>query len=578
MKILIIEDEKELAGTIKKFLEPEGYLCETASSYFEAEDSLSVFNYDIIILDLTLPGGDGLDLIKLIKNRNRQAGLLIVSAKNSLDDKIRGLDMGADDYITKPFHLAELNSRIKSLARRRHFDGANELIFNEIRINIDSNEVFINGTIIDLTKKEYEILVYFIVNRNRVITRESIAEHVWGDNISFADNYNFILSFIFKDQLNEKLIADIESVKLTIERNGNLPDYYPFIESREVPGLKARSYETKDTLIFDMTEKENIPFRQISLVTTINGKEFFIAARDTLLEKSDLLATIAIVITSVFILLLLSLYFINRKLSLNIWEPFYKTLDELKEFSHDKPDFRLSSGSPLEEFTDLNNSLEKLTQKVITDYQSLKRFTEDASHEIQTPLSVIQSKLETMMQYPDLKKEQADLINSAYSYTLRISKLTHTLLLLTKIANDQFPERRAVNLSTLLDEKIALYDDNIIGKSLIIKKEIEPECIHETNFFLAESLILNLIGNAVKHSTSGGTVNIKLDKSNFEISNPGEPLSVPASKLFDRFFKTDKYSDSNGLGLAIVKEICRLNKWEIKYEYEDGLHKVIVKF
>jgi DNA-binding response OmpR family regulator len=196
MKILIIEDEKELVRTIKKFLEAEGFLCETACSWFEAEDSLSVYNYDIIILDLTLPGGNGLDLIRLIKARNRQAGLLIVSAKNSLDDKIKGLDMGADDYITKPFHLAELNSRIKSLARRQHFDGANELIFNEIKINTDSGEVFVNGTIVDLTRKEYQILLYFIINRNKVITRESIAEHVWGDNISYADNYDFIYSHI----------------------------------------------------------------------------------------------------------------------------------------------------------------------------------------------------------------------------------------------------------------------------------------------------------------------------------------------------------------------------------------------
>jgi DNA-binding response OmpR family regulator len=196
MKILIIEDEKELVRTIKSFLESEGFMCETACSYFEAEDSLSAWNYDIIILDLTLPGGDGLGLIKLIKERNRQAGLLIVSARNSLDDKIKGLDMGADDYITKPFHLAELNSRIKSLARRQHFDGANELNFNEIKINIDSGEVFINETVIDLTRKEYQILLYFIINRNRVITRESIAEHVWGDNISYADNYDFIYSHI----------------------------------------------------------------------------------------------------------------------------------------------------------------------------------------------------------------------------------------------------------------------------------------------------------------------------------------------------------------------------------------------
>jgi DNA-binding response OmpR family regulator len=196
MKILIIEDEKELIATITNFLEIEGFLCESASSYFEAEDALSSYTYDIIILDLTLPGGDGLDLIKNIKVNNQNAGLLIVSAKNSLDDKIKGLDMGADDYITKPFHLGELNSRIKSLIRRRHYDGTNELIFNEIKINVDSNEVSVNGKIINLTRKEYEILVYLLINRNRVITRESIAEHVWGDNMSFAENFDFIYSHI----------------------------------------------------------------------------------------------------------------------------------------------------------------------------------------------------------------------------------------------------------------------------------------------------------------------------------------------------------------------------------------------
>jgi len=196
MKILIIEDEKELLATIKNYLESEGFLCETSTTFFEAEDSLSIFNYDIIVLDLTLPGGNGLDLIKLIKERNRQAGLLIVSARNSLDDKIRGLDMGADDYISKPFHLAELNSRIKSLVRRRHFEGTNELICNDIIINVESSEVSVNGENIELTRKEYELLLYFMVNRNKLITHQSIAEHVWGDNISNDDNFDFIYSHI----------------------------------------------------------------------------------------------------------------------------------------------------------------------------------------------------------------------------------------------------------------------------------------------------------------------------------------------------------------------------------------------
>lgn len=390
--------------------------------------------------------------------------------------------------------------------------------------------------------------------------------------------FYFVISFFFRDQLNEKLRHDIKHITRSIKINATVPNYYPFIEIREVSGLTEQSFRIIDTILFDKFEKREISYRQISFISNINGKEYFIAARDTLLEEDDLLEVIAIVTGSVFILLLVSLYFFNRKLSLKIWQPFYRTLDELKEFSYDKQGFKLSSDSQLYEFTELNKTLEKLTQKVISDYQSLKRFTEDASHEIQTPLAVIQSKLETLLQYPGLKREQAELINSAYVYTLRISKLTQTLLLLTKIANDQFPGRRAINLSELLEEKIRMFEDQISGKSLTLNKEIKTECFHETNFFLAESLVINLFGNAVKHNITGGIINIKLDNEHFEISNSGESLPVPPEKLFDRFYKTDKSSDSPGLGLAIVREICRLNKWGIKYEYEDNLHKVIVNF
>jgi signal transduction histidine kinase len=390
--------------------------------------------------------------------------------------------------------------------------------------------------------------------------------------------FYFVISYFFKDQLNEKLYHDIKNITRSIEKNGTMPNYYPFIETRVVSTQTEQSFKTIDTLIFDAFEKRKIPFRQISLITVINGREYFIAARDTLLEEDDLLEVIAIVTGLVFVLLLVSLYFINRKLSLKIWQPFYKTLDELKEFSHDKPGFKLSSESQLFEFTELNKTLEKLTRKVISDYQSLKRFTEDASHEIQTPLAVIQSKLETLMQYPDLKKDQAEIIKSAYVYTLRISKLTQTLLLLTKIANDQFPDKKAINMAELIGEKIKMFEDHILEKSLTLNEDIKPDCFLETNFFLAESLIINLIGNAVKHNIKRGMINIKLDKKHLEISNSGEMLHISASKLFDRFYKTNNSSDSPGLGLAIVKEICRLNKWEIKYVFEDNLHKVVVNF
>ena len=192
MKILIVEDEIDLLETIVSYLKNEDFICEKATTFFEAEDKLVSFKYDIVLLDITLPDGNGIDLLKLVKEQSPKTGVLIVSAKDSLDDKLKGLDLGADDYITKPFHLAELNSRINSLIRRRKFDGDEIIKFNEIEINPTSKAVTVNNKPIELTKKEYNLLLYFVTNKNKVLTKESIAEHLWGDNIEMADSFDFI--------------------------------------------------------------------------------------------------------------------------------------------------------------------------------------------------------------------------------------------------------------------------------------------------------------------------------------------------------------------------------------------------
>ncbi len=192
MKILIVEDEVELLESIASYLKNEDFICEKAATFFEAEDKLISFNYDIILLDINLPDGNGIDLLKLIKEKSPTTGVLIVSAKNSLDDKLTGLDLGADDYITKPFHLAELNSRVNSLIRRQKFDGSEIIQFNEIQINPSSKSVTVNDKPVELTKKEYNLLLYFITNKNKVLTKESIAEHLWGDDIEMSDSYDFI--------------------------------------------------------------------------------------------------------------------------------------------------------------------------------------------------------------------------------------------------------------------------------------------------------------------------------------------------------------------------------------------------
>jgi DNA-binding response OmpR family regulator len=180
MKVLIIEDNKELAQNIKDYLLREGYRCELSFSFKEAEDKIISFSYDCIILDIMLPDGNGLQLLKLIRSAKNESSVLIVSAKNALDDKIQGLDLGADDYITKPFHLPELHSRLKAIYRRKFLRGDNTITLHEISVNADTMEAKVNETPLDLTKKEFDLLLYFLINKNRVLTRQSIEPSTYG--------------------------------------------------------------------------------------------------------------------------------------------------------------------------------------------------------------------------------------------------------------------------------------------------------------------------------------------------------------------------------------------------------------
>jgi DNA-binding response OmpR family regulator len=182
--------------SINNYLVRENYICELAENFRKAEEKLTIHEYDAVLLDITLPDGSGLELLKTIKKFQLKAGVIIISAKNSLDDKINGLDLGADDYMTKPFQLSELNSRVKAVLRRRHFNGTNIITFRELSINTDGKSVTVHGNELTLTPKEYDLLLYFMINKNRVLTKEVIAEHLWADNIEMADNFDFIYTHL----------------------------------------------------------------------------------------------------------------------------------------------------------------------------------------------------------------------------------------------------------------------------------------------------------------------------------------------------------------------------------------------
>lgn len=196
MKLLIVEDNRELLQNILTYLKREGYLCESAADYRQAFDKIMGYTYDVALIDIMIPGGDGLQLLRELKSVNPSTGTIIISAKNSLDDKVSGLELGADDYITKPFQLPELQARIKAVNRRKSLGGSEIVQVNEISIDTNTMEVTVEGAPVDLTPKEFDLLLYFASNKNHVLSKQTIAEHLWGDYVDHLANLDFVYQHI----------------------------------------------------------------------------------------------------------------------------------------------------------------------------------------------------------------------------------------------------------------------------------------------------------------------------------------------------------------------------------------------
>ena len=210
MKILIIEDEAALAQSISEYMSGENYLCESASTFGEAMSKIETFDYDCILLDIMLPDGNGLVILEELKKQQKQDGVIIISAKNALDDKIEGLKLGADDYLTKPFHLSELMARVYSIIRRKQFSSSNVVKQNELQIDLWAKTVAVNDEVISLTKKEFDLLIYFIGNKNKVISKSTLAEHLSGDFADMLDNHDFVYAHVknLRKKLNDHGIGD----------------------------------------------------------------------------------------------------------------------------------------------------------------------------------------------------------------------------------------------------------------------------------------------------------------------------------------------------------------------------------
>lgn len=332
-----------------------------------------------------------------------------------------------------------------------------------------------------------------------------------------------------------------------------------------------------DTSRFDSYEEDIVPYRRLSYEQLIGEDAYRITLWKRLSETDGLFSGIAFTLLLVAIDIIACFYFLNRWFSKRVWRPFYRALSGLKHFDLHKGERISFQRSEIEEFNTLNVELSKLTDKVARDYQNLREFTENMSHETQTPLAIIRSKLELLVQSEKLDSEQLGHIKSALDSVNRLSKMNKSLILLTRIENDQYNVAEVLNFSQLIRRQLDKFDLFISARELKLKMNLQEDVMLQINPNLAEILLTNLISNAIKYNRIQGELNIELSPGHLVISNSGAPLTIQGDQIFERFKKGDQ-PDSVGLGLAIVKKVCDHCSCNVHYTYEDEKHVFTIGF
>lgn len=393
--------------------------------------------------------------------------------------------------------------------------------------------------------------------------------------------YYFLIRYQLISQLDKDLQIEeleiIENVRLnhTLPNASNYKDQSISFTMIDNPSIK-RQFVSKQ--VYNPEENKWETTREISFPIVVAGSPFNVTVSKSQQETDELIQLILLITFFIVVSLLTALFFINRFLLSKLWRPFTTTLQQLKLFNlAGQTDLQFEKTS-IDEIADLNNAVSVMSKKVSKDYQTLKSFTENASHEIQTPLAVIQSKLELLIQSENLHPEHVRSIQSVYDACIRLSRLNQSLILLTKIDNQQFQEKEHVNVATLVREQLRNYEELIEIKQIQTTCTLEEACWVEVNNVMAGILLSNLLTNAIKHNVENGMIDILLTKQQLSISNSGAALKTDPAELFDRFKKDDQGSDSLGLGLSIVKKIGDQNNFIITYTFVDKVHTVTVLF
>jgi signal transduction histidine kinase len=385
------------------------------------------------------------------------------------------------------------------------------------------------------------------------------------------------------NQIDNSLITEKDLIQDQIEQTGTIPDFLSsFGHMIEVKMLDFKPREEmyiKDTLVADTVSGTNLSFRYLFFSGwTSNNRGYTISVMNLLDEKKDLLEAVGLYLIGLFISLLLISILLNYFISKKLWSPFYKSVENAGSFD-------VISGVPLDlpstniiEFRQLNNVFEKMTRKMRTDYLNLKEYNENAAHEIQTPLAIIRSKMELLMQNKNMNKESLNLIKSINDATSKLFKLNQGLLLISKIQNQYFHENVEVSLKKIIQATLDYYREILELKKINVEFEASDEAIVEMNETLADVLISNLLSNAVRYNIDNGFIKCVIDEKCILLINSGLPLKTDPESLFRRFNKGSNNPQSVGLGLSIVRKITDTYNMQISYICDDNIHKLKLNY
>lgn len=337
----------------------------------------------------------------------------------------------------------------------------------------------------------------------------------------------------------------------------------------------AKVYETIS--LYDSTENEMRPFRQLSSGVVVKGKPYVLTVRMSLVDNDDLVMAISLVQVTLSVLLIAGLLLLNRSLSKRLWKPFYKTLDQLKAYELDKSESIPIEPSKIIEFNDLNKTVSHLTERNRKVFLNQKEFIENASHELQTPIAIFQSKIDTLMQSPHLTQAEAETLMELESSAQRMARLNKNLLLLSKIDNDQFLATEPIDVSTLLNNQIVSLQPMVQLENISISPNISPLQL-TANRTLIEVLLTNILHNAIRYSEKQSNIEVSLQNRTFSVSNKGAKLKMDAGKMMERFSKESNDPNSSGLGLAIVKKICDTFGYQMNYTFSNNVHTFSITF